>query len=140
MEAEYGELGRSGKSSGHEPVVDRSVDLVGRDVHEAVDAVPHGGVEQGLGADDVGHHEVGGAEDRAVDVGLGREVHDGVGGADEVVDEPRVEDVALDEGQPGIVADRRQVGEVAGVGELVQDGDVGGLVRRDSRPSASERT
>ena len=36
-------------------------------------------MEEGEGADDVGRDELAGAVDRAVDVRLGRQVHDGVG-------------------------------------------------------------
>ncbi len=84
------------------------IDLVGGDVEEAEGValgsaqalieLP-GGVEQGLGADDVGAHEGARVGDRAVDVALGGEVHHRLGahllegGADGVA----VADVGLDQ-------------------------------------------
>ncbi len=43
-------------------------------------------------------------EDRPVDVALGREVHDGVDLGHQPVDQWPVEDVALDDAQPLVVA------------------------------------
>ena len=79
-----------------------------------------------MDADDAGPKERLRVEDRAVDVGLGGDVDDGVGAVDERPDDVRVRDVALDEreagGLLGIALDGREVRAVAGVGELVEHG------------------
>ena len=105
-------------------VVERqvAVDLVGGDVVVA-DAVLADGLEQAEGALDVGAQEGLGVGDGVVVVGLGGVVHDRVVAGDDAVQQPGVADVAHDElhavgGQPGDVLG------VAGVGQLVQDGDV----------------
>ena len=92
-------------------------------MHELLDPVLQRDVEEGLGADHVGHHEVGGAQDGPVDVRLGGEVHDRVDVADEVLHEGPVEDVALDEAQAVVLGDGSEVREVARVGQLVEDDD-----------------
>ena len=110
-----GELGR---------VVERqvAVDLVGGDVVVADAVLPHG-LQQAEGALDVGAQEGLGVGDGVVVVGLRGVVHDGVVAGDDAVQQLGVADVAHDElhavgGQPGDVLG------VAGVGQLVQDGDV----------------
>ena len=110
-----GELGR---------VVERevAVDLVGGDVVVA-DAVFAHGLQQAEGALHVRAQERLGVGDGVVVVALGGVVHDGVVAGDQPVQQPGVADVAHDElhavrGQPGDVLG------VAGVGQLVQDGDV----------------
>ena len=110
-----GELGR---------VVERqvAVDLVGGDVVVADAVFPHG-LQQAEGALDVGAQEGLGVRDGVVVVGLRGVVHDGVVARDDAVQQRGVADVADDElhavgGQP------RDVLGVAGVGQLVQDGDV----------------
>ena len=111
-------LGEAGR------VVERqiAVDLVGGDVVVA-HAVPAAGLDQGVGALDVGLEERGRVRDGVVVVGLGGVVDHGVRPGHEAVDERGVADVAHDEldavgGEPGDV-----VG-VAGVGQLVEHGDV----------------
>ena len=110
-----GELGR---------VVERqvAVDLVGGDVVVA-DAVLADGLQQAEGALHVGAQERLGVGDGVVVVALGGVVHDGVVARDDPIEQRGVADVAHDElhavgGQPGDVLG------VAGVGQLVQDGDV----------------
>ena len=110
-----GELGR---------VVERevAVDLVGGDVVVA-DAVFAHGLQQAEGALHVGAQERLRVCDGVVVVALCGVVHDGVVAGDQPVQQLRVADVAHDElhavrGQP------RDVLGVAGVGQLVQDGDV----------------
>ena len=105
-------------------VVERqvAVDLVGGDVVVA-DSVLADGLQQAEGALHVGAQERLGVGDGVVVVALGGVVHDGVVARDDAVQQPRVADVAHDElhavgGQPGDVLG------VAGVGQLVQDGDV----------------
>lgn len=110
-----GELGR---------VVERqvAVDLVGGDVVVA-DAVFPNGLQQAEGALDVGAQERLRVGDGVVVVALGGVVHDGVVARDDPIEKRGVADVAHDElhavgGQPGDVLG------VAGVGQLVQDGNV----------------
>lgn len=105
-------------------VVERqvAVDLVGGDVVVA-DAVLADGLKQAEGALHVGAQERLRVCDGVVVVALCGVVHDGVVARDDAVQQPGVADVAHDElhsvgGQP------RDVLGVAGVGQLVQDGDV----------------
>ena len=105
-------------------VVERqvAVDLVGGDVVVA-DAVFADGLQQAEGALDVRAQEGLRVGDGVVVVALGGVVHDGVVARHQPVQQLRVADVAHDEldavgGQPGDVLG------VAGVGQLVQDGDV----------------
>ena len=99
-----------------------AVDLVGGDVVVA-DAVLADGLQQAEGALDVGAQERLGVGDGVVVVALGGVVHDGVVARDDPIEQLGVADVAHDElhavgGKPGDVLG------VAGVGQLVQDGDV----------------
>ena len=110
-----GELGR---------VVERqvAVDLVGGDVVVADAVLPHG-LQQAEGALHVGAQEGLRVGDGVVVVALGGVVHDGVVARHQLIEQPGVADVAHDElhavgGKPGDVLG------VAGVGQLVQDGDV----------------
>lgn len=105
-------------------VVERqvAVDLVGGDVVVA-DAVLADGLQQAEGALHVGAQERLGVGDGVVVVALCGVVHDGVVARDDPVQQLGVADVTDDEldpvpGQPGDVLG------VAGVGQLVQDGDV----------------
>ena len=105
-------------------VVERqvAVDLVGGDVVVA-DAVLADSLQKTEGALDVGAQERLRVGDGVVVVALGGVVHDRVVAGDEFVQQRGVADVAHDElhavgGQPGDVLG------VAGVGQLVQDGDV----------------
>lgn len=105
-------------------VVERqvAVDLVGGDVVVA-DAVFADGLQQAEGALHVGAQEGLRVGDGVVVVALGGVVHDGVVARDDLLEKLGIADVAHDElhavrGQPGDVL------EVAGVGQLVQDGHV----------------
>ena len=105
-------------------VVERqvAVDLVGGDVVVADAVLPHG-LQQAEGALHVGAQERLRVGDGVVVVALGGVVHDGVVAGDDAVQQPGVADIAHDE----LHAVRRQPGDVlgvAGVGQLVQDGDV----------------
>ena len=99
-----------------------AVDLVGGDVVVA-DAVLADGLQEAEGALDVGAQEGLGVGDGVVVVGLGGVVHDGVVARDDAVQELRVADVAHDE-LHAVGGQARDVLGVAGVGQLVQDGDV----------------
>lgn len=107
-----------------------AVDLVGGDVVVAHAVLP-AGLDEGVGALDVGLEERGRVGDGVVVVGLGGVVDHGVGLGDQAVDQGGVADVAHDEldavrGQP------RDVLGVARVGQLVEDGDVdAGVLARD---------
>ena len=105
-------------------VVERqvAVDLVGGDVVVA-DAVLADGLQQAEGALDVRAQEGLGVGDGVVVVGLGGVVHDGVVARYQPVQQLRVADVAHDELDP-ILGQPRDVLGVAGVGQLVQDGDM----------------
>ena len=105
-------------------VVERqvAVDLVGGDVVVADAVLPHG-LQKVEGALHVGAQERLRVGDGVVVVALGGVVDDRVVARDDAVQQLRVADVAHDElhavgGQPGDVLG------VAGVGQLVQDGDV----------------
>lgn len=105
-------------------VVERqvAVDLVGGDVVVA-DAVFADGLQQAEGSLDVGAQERLGVCDGVVVVALGGVVHDRVVARHQLIEQLGVADVAHDE----LNAVRRQPGDVlgvAGVGQLVQDGDV----------------
>jgi hypothetical protein len=105
-----------------------AVDLVGRDVEEELDP---GGLPDRLEEDvrpvDVGHDELAGVEDRAVDVRLGSEMEDALDVLQDAADKIPVADVAPDELVADVASDVVQVVEVAGVGQLVEvdDPDVG---------------
>ena len=99
-----------------------AVDLVGGDVVVA-DAVLADGLQQAEGALHVGAQERLGVRDGVVVVALGGVVQDRVVARHQPVQQLRVADVAHDE----LHAVRRQARDVlgvAGVGQLVQDGDV----------------
>jgi hypothetical protein len=66
-------------------------------------------------------------------VRLGGEVHDGVDRrlAEQAVHQRRIADVAVHEPVPRVVGDRRQVLQVAGVGQLVERDDVGVVMGED---------
>ena len=105
-------------------VVERevAVDLVGGDVVVADAVLPHG-LQQAEGALDVGAQERLRVRDGVVVVGLRGVVHDGVVARHQLIEQPGVADVADDE----LDAVGRQPGDVlgvAGVGQLVQDGDM----------------
>ena len=110
-----GELGR---------VVERqvAVDLVGGDVVVADAVLPHG-LQQAEGALHVGAQERLGVGDGVVVMALGGVVDDRVVARHDPIEQLRVADVAHDE----LHAVGGQLGDVlgvAGVGQLVQDGDV----------------
>ena len=96
-----------------------AVHLVGRHLHESLPAPAHL-LEQHLRAEELRPPEVGGAEDRAVDVRLGGEVDDRVAAAGRAFHICGDRDIALEE-LDGV---EREVRGVAGVGELVEDDDV----------------
>jgi hypothetical protein len=77
--------------------------------------------QQSEGADDVGLHESFRPEDRAVDVALGREVHDRprLVRRQQLVDRRAIADVGLGKPVQRIVLQRRQVLQVPGIGQLV---------------------
>ncbi len=106
---------------GEAALLDRAVDLVGGDVHEPADADLAGDVAQHVGAEAVGAHERVRVDDRAVDVRLGGEVDDGVVAVHPLEHGVLVADVGVDELDPAVVHHVADRGEVAGVGERVED-------------------
>ena len=99
-----------------------AVDLVGGDVVVA-HAVPAAGLDEGVGALDVGAQERARVGDGVVVVGLGGVVDHGVGLRHEAVDERGVADVAHDE-LDAVGGQARDVLGVAGVGQHVEHGHV----------------
>ncbi len=80
-----------------------------------------GSLEQAEGAHEVGHDEVLGTINAAIDVALGSEVHHGVDLvlAEQAGEERSVQDVALNEDVARIVLECGEIGEITRVGELV---------------------
>ena len=114
----------------------RPVDLARRDQDESLDRRRADRVEQDLRPLDVRRHELGRAlGDRLLDVRLGCGVDDHVDLGDDVGDELRVSDVAVDERQPLVRHHVGEVLEVAGVGERVERDD---LVRRRRQQMADD--
>ena len=112
----------------NEPVLDRAVDLVGRDL-EVADAGVAGRLEQDEGAEDVGLDELAGRLDRAVDVRLRGEVDERVAALDRRRDRVGVGDVADDQ---LAALEPLEVLAPARVGELVEHAH---LVARGASPS-----
>jgi hypothetical protein len=119
-----------------EAVVERQLPehLVGRDVVEA-EGFPGGFVEfveigagrleQGVGPHNIGLDEFAGTVDRAVDMAFGGEIHHDVGPvfAKDIEHGAAIADVLAHEGIAGLPADRRKRGQIAGIGEFVDDDD-----------------
>ncbi len=118
--AEYAELGSSGADSSQRPVLMEPYTSSVPTCRKR--AVPDGGVEQHLRADDVGAGDVGTGGDRAVHVALRGHVGDRVVAGQHGVNQGGVADVPDDEPQPWVVG---QVRAVPGVREAVEDGDPG---------------
>ena len=92
------------------------------------------GFEQDERSEHVGGDEFAGAQNRPVDVRLGREVDDDVGVANERGRDAGVRDVAAHEGVPRIVDDVVQRLEPAGIGQLIERRDVPVGVRLECVP------
>ena len=82
--------------------------------------MPATGIQQGLGAHDIRHHEVLRARDGSVHVCLRREVDHDIVSRDHLVQHRAIADIALDEGVARIPRDGSQVRPVARVGEFVE--------------------
>ena len=123
---------RSGRALGMRQF-ERAVDLVGRYVVEEFTLiflgkrlpVFLGRLEQGERAHDVGAGECEGILDRAVDVALGGEMDDAVDPIlpDDAPHLVEVGDVGAHEGVVGLILHIPEVGEIAGVGQLVEVDD-----------------
>src|SRR6266566_2852176 len=92
-----------------------AVDLVGRDLNEAQAVLPRV-VEENVGAQDIRLDELSGAEDRAVDMGLCREVEDRLTARGYPCKHVAVGDGPLNELDVGAI----EVRPIARVGELVE--------------------
>ena len=109
-----------------------AVDLVGRDLDEpAQRRVLARRLEQHERAVDVGGDELARVPDRAIDVGLGGEVHDDVGVLDERRRDRRIGDVPLHEAVARVVLHALEILEPAGVGQLVERRDLPVGMRRE---------
>ena len=124
FDALYGERGLERVGLAERTVVDRSVDLVGGDVHEAVDTHALRDVAHDVGAETVGAHELVRVHDRPVDMALGREMHDDVVAFHGSGHRITVADVALHERVAGVGLEVVQGRLVAGVGQRVVDRDL----------------
>ncbi len=117
---------------------DRAVDLVGGDLDEP----PHAGVAGRVQQDGCTHHigvdEVAGAQDRAVHVALGGEVHHHVHAGDGARDGGGVGDVGVHERVGGVAGDVGDVGRVAGVGELVEVHHLGPTAQRHAHERGTD--
>ena len=100
LAAEYGEFGSSGRSSVQRPFGIEPYTSSVETCRTRPTSCAQAGVEQRLGAEHVGHDEVGSAGDRPVDVGLGGEVDHRVVPGQGRVEHRRVADVAVDERVP----------------------------------------
>lgn len=87
------------------------------------DVVLLASLNQGKGPLDVGLNEWGWVDQGVVVVTLGRVVNHGVGLADQLVDQVLVTDVADDQLNL-VLRQASDIGRVAGVGQLVEDGNV----------------
>ena len=122
-----GEGGGDALGMGH---LEGSIHLVGGDLVEALALVPLGealpiglgGLEQGEGAHHIGLSEGEGVLDAAVHVALGCQMDDAVHMffLHQLQDALKVADVHLDKLVVGLVFNVLQVGQVTGIGELIQ--------------------
>ena len=98
-----------------------AVNLVGRDLMKAHIAVFTAGVHEHGRADNIRLQKQRRVGDRAVDMALGREVHDYIGSLvfKQAVDRLAVADVHPGKAEVRLPEQRRERGEVAGIGELV---------------------
>ncbi len=109
---------------------DAAVHLVGGDLDHPRHVSVQAGLQQHLHAGHVGGDEIRGARDGPVHMGLGGEVEHRVMAGHDRAEQRLVADVTVHEAQPRMLRDRVQVGQVARVGQLVQDGDVSLLEAR----------
>jgi hypothetical protein len=81
------------------------------------------GLEQDIGAHDIGGDEIGGPVDRTVDMALRRQMHDRVGvkTRKNVEDSRAIADIGKAEMITRMTLDRSKRGKIAGVGQLVDD-------------------
>lgn len=116
-------------------LAERAEDLVGGDVVEAeallglaleAAPVPQRLLQQREGANDIGLDEVARPVDRAVDMAFGGEMHDDVGPelGEERPHALAVADIGLLEAVAVAAQLRVERGEVAGIGQLVDDADL----------------
>ena len=81
------------------------------------------GLEQDIGADDIGVDEFGRPVDRAIDMALGRQMHHGVGveARENLGDGRTIADIGAAEMIARMALHRSKRGEIAGIGQLVDD-------------------
>ena len=109
-----------------EPVrgAQRPIDFIGRDLHEPANAPAARRLEQHLGTENVRANERCGFQNRAIDVALGREIHDRIDVGDRVRHGVPVGDVALQEPQPRARQEIGHVAEIAAVGKEIANDDL----------------
>ena len=110
--------------------------------------VTQGGLEELEGAGDVGGDELPRAVDRAVDVRFGGQMHDRLrlGVSEGPAQGLGIADIGLDEGEAGLALQVGKGGQIAGVGELIDDRDVmsardqeAGQIRPDEARAAGDQ-
>src|SRR5262249_12253856 len=109
------------------PCTDRdgAVYLVGGNMDNPLDIVSERCLEYLLGAKDVGLDEIDSADDRPVNVGLRREIDQDVVTRQRGVQVRGRADVAAHKTVARAIGNWRQVGQVAGISQLVEHGDFG---------------
>ena len=129
--------------------IDRTVDFIGGALQKRNGRGP-ANLQEVRGARDIGAHKVTGMLERAIDMGLGREIEDPIDAVfvNEARDQFVVDNVALHEGKARILVGTDEVSAVPGVGELVQHDEalesfhlqkVSGERRADEAGAASEQ-
>ncbi len=126
-----------------------AVDLVGAHLHESLVLMLAGRVHEHERSVDVGEDELPRRLERPVHVRLGGEVHDHVDVRRQLSHDVGVADVAADEPEARVGADRIEIALVAGVGELVEhdhriagviaEGHAHELAADESRPTGDQQ-
>src|SRR6185437_9454130 len=114
----------------------RAVNLIRADLKKPLDRIGLGGIQKHLCSNDVGLNEWPGAEDAAIDVRLGGKMHH-MGDAvlfEKLSNEWLVADVAAQECQARILHQVLEIGQIPGVGELIERNDFGLLPAADEHP------
>ena len=147
-----GAVGRIGRLLGERRIIwpERAVHLVGRHMQEAERRIATRRFpisarlfQQRPRAKDIGLHEFRRALDRAVDVALGREVHDGARAVSgqQLAHELPVADVALHEAVALVAAHGIHIAQIARIGELVEiDERLPGFTNRGDDVVGADKT
>src|SRR6185437_15968351 len=100
----------------------RAVNLIRADLKKPLDRIGLGGIQKHLCSNDVGLNEWPGAEDAAIDVRLGGKVDDMRDAVlfEKLRDELLIADVAAHKRQSRILHQVLEIGQIPGVGELIE--------------------